>query len=140
MSRILHSRHLEYMLMSVVAPLVCIGMIWMLDIHVIDLKSPGVTTLDLLFTSAFLCLPLWLILTIAAITQTPGYSKYALHLIILPAVTITVNCFLDNPYRMELTAFIGSIVLTWIGSLVFCAVDWYNFNHQEFKLTQGKLR
>jgi len=132
--RILPSRHAEYLGMSVIVPVGATVAMWLLDTFLMDLRSPDVTGSNLLIMTSALCIMLWWVLSMATLAQVPEYGKYAFYIFILPVWTIIVNCFLDNNGNLELFAVGAVVVLTWVGSLIVCAIDWYKFNHQQFTL------
>jgi hypothetical protein len=144
--KLLHSRHAEYLLMSVIVPVGAMVAIWLMDMYIMDLRSPNVTSNHLIATTGALCIMMWWVLSIASLANVPGYGRYAFYIFLIPVWTIVVNSFLDNNYStilgldMEVLAVIGVTILTWIGSLLVCLIDWYQFNHREFTLAQGNLR
>ena len=144
--KLLRSRHAEYIIMSVLVPLGAMLIIWLLDMHITDLKSPGVTSSRLVFASGAMCIMLWWIISIFALAYTPGYGKYAFYIFLLPVWTVVVNSFLDNNHAtlmgldLEVLAVIAVMGLTWLGSIVVCLIDWYQFNHREFSLPQERIR
>jgi hypothetical protein len=120
--------------MSILIPVGATIAMWLLDTYLMDLRSPEVTGSSLLIITSATCLMLWWVLSVAVLAENPGYGKYAFYIIILPVWTIIVNCFLDNSFRLELFAVGAVVALTWFGSLIVCAIDWYKFNHQPFEL------
>lgn len=139
MPKLIRSRHLEFLIFSMIMPVILIGMIYFMESHLFVDPDPEKMH-RLMLATVGTCLFLWWVLTVATVGQVPGYGRYVLYVLALPIATIIINCFLDNGRILELKAVGVALILTWLGSLVFCAKDWYDVNHQTFQLTRERLR
>lgn len=141
MPKLLHTRHFEYLLMSIVTPIAVLIMIYGLE-QVIHLSpAPPESTTRMIYAALGVTLFLWLTLTLAAVAQTPGYGRYAWYILALPVGSLFINYYFEVGRIDGLHTFGIALVATWLGSLAFCAVDWYNVNHQHtLELTQKRLR
>jgi len=134
--KLIRSRHLEYLIMSTIAPITILLLVLLL----ITMKSITGEENIVVFSTVSTFLMLWMVLTWSALSVTPGYGKYVWYLFALPVGSGIIIYVLEVDRISGLVLFGTSMVITWLGSLIVCAADWYKVNHPEFQLVQDKFR